>query len=917
MSIRPPPRPSSSGSSESGSSNPTNIPVQKRSPFNAQLPTFSSTRPGSAQGSGNSSPLLRPSAQFMTQHDPPTRRGSPLAPPLELQKHRPRQHSQGFFEPSLPSASLSEMSGLTASQIAAQAAMQHLQSQPAGQQHMRKRSQTVPTPQDSQNQEVRRGSKGSPPPTQTSHNIQQQPEYHNGLLGNTAAATAANAAFPRGTAEGLEKEPRSKPSKMKLFSKPKHIGISRDREDKKSQPLPSPNKLGPAGASGLSRVTNASTTSLADSMSSSNSSSMYKLPNASGSVTTVINVERPQTSEKEKGHKHHFLSRQKLKLKDKDEYPSLTLSSASSNSRPSDPAAPQPLYSFAPSSPSTTSSFAKSMTGFDLRHGGRAMREKKKEEKEKEKAAATANALEPIHSREEPSEWPGTCSNSLGPTPLHSTVGTPFATDPALREALAGFGLNNMGPDDAWDFLKAKLLNIFEGEDVRIAVEDLNRLVIIWIQRCVQKHGPNVIIEDLNEFLHTGFLSLNHTLRSIPDDRLVPHLVSMWLDVFGNILPFMQAVFLPLDQEFKGHGSVLTTPAAASEFWGALPKHRQSSNPDLHGTTVTESTDISVGDALDVRRIVLVAFRDDVILPRFDTLKATFSRLSLDSINASVPTPPLPPAPLTATTPTAGQSQPTRRPAHSHSHSASYSRSSTPLDPRFSSFNSQGSTLLNDTSSSSGPIDGPNRSRATSNVSGISSTSSANEVTFQSFSSPPAAKASSVESRMVTETVGRMLQCISVLAGVDSPPPSSSSPSSTGNNNSIHAENDDHWAEGDEGEKARKKMEELGRELKLNWLGRGRTGRNRRGFVGTGRSRGGGVNINLNSSNAGNAGSSGLVGAEGRERERGRGEGSPTPTPTREGSKREAGTGAEVGLGLGMGVGIGMGGGMGRREVLA
>ena len=55
---------------------------------------------------------------------------------------------------------------------------------------------------------------------------------------------------------------------------------------------------------------------------------------------------------------------------------------------------------------------------------------------------------------------------------------------------------------------------------------------------------------------------------------------------------------------------------------------------------------------------------------------------------------------------------------------------------------------------------------------------------------------------MVTETIGRMLQCVSVLASVQS-------------------------ADG-----SQRKMEDLAKALKLNWLGRGRTGRNRRGFVG-------------------------------------------------------------------------------------
>jgi hypothetical protein len=67
-------------------------------------------------------------------------------------------------------------------------------------------------------------------------------------------------------------------------------------------------------------------------------------------------------------------------------------------------------------------------------------------------------------------------------------------------------------------------------------------------------------------------------------------------------------------------------------------------------------------------------------------------------------------------------------------------------------------------------------------------------------------EANASESKRITEMVGRVLQCMSVLASVGS------------------------GADGDED--AQQKMEELCRALKLNWLGRGRTGRNRRGLVG-------------------------------------------------------------------------------------
>jgi hypothetical protein len=646
------------------------------------------------------------------------------------------------------------MSGLTASQIAAQAAMQQ-------QQHMRKRSQTVPTPQSPPEST---GGRQKPPPLQmvptSSQGLNAGPAtaqvYRNGLVGGHAAATAANAAFPRSAqlSPGLstfelpsEKDSKGKErSKMKLFSKPKHIGISKDTE-RREKPLPSPNKAVLPGASLLSKHANASTTSLADPPKSS-ATSLYSINNTS--TSTLVPGERQKNEEKEKSHRHHFLSRQKMKLKDKLDDHSMALSSASSNSRSVDPSAPQSIYSFAPASPGPSSTaFAKSMSGLDLRHGGRALREKKKEER------AGMPLLESKRSDIDKTDW--AMAGSLGPSTAHSFIGPASTSNASIFGAggdliygnIQGFGLSNMTPEDAWDFLKAKLLIIFEGEELRMPVEDLNRVVSVHIQRCVQRRAPTVIVEDLRDLLQTGFFSLEQTLRGIPDDWLVRHLVHTWKTVFGTILPYIQAVFLPLDLEFKGHGTIMSSREAV-EFWGF------SSDP-------MEALD----NELDVRKIVLVSFRDNVILPRYDTLKAIFSRLSLESIHIGLSSINSPPALGSPRPGTAGS-----------------------LDPSFASFNSQSSTLLDDISGA--------RSRATSNTSAPELPSFAPPLVTARRQPPPP-----LNSEQVTETVGRMLQCLSVLGSVQS------------------------------GDDAQTKMEGLAKELKLNWLGRGRTGRNRRGFVGT------------------------------------------------------------------------------------
>lgn len=599
------------------------------------------------------------------------------------------------------------------------------------------------------------------------------------------ATTAANVAFPRSpglqppamTTELVpEKEQKQKGEKKKrLFPKPKHIGIGRDKDAYKDRGMPSPSKMSFASASGLSRIVSASTTTLDTPPLPSNNPSMYNLSNASAS--TVVPADKPASNEekkdkekekdkdkdKEKAHKHHFLSRQKLKLKDRvDDHHNLPLSSAWSNSKPSDPNAPQSLYSFIPQSPGTVSTtFGKSVSGLDILHGGRALREKKKEEKALAESELVDGLVNATGSNGTPAVFPG-------PSSLGSSTG--ILAEAALRETLQGFGLNNMTPEDAWDFLKAKLLVIFDGEDVRIAIEDLNKLVLIHIQRCVQKRTPTAIIDDLRELLDTGFASLNHNLSGVPDEKLVPHLVQIWMLTFGTILPFIQAVFLPLDLEFKGCGSVMSL-REANEFWSGTPTIGLPYGPP--------------GVALEVRNLVLTAFRDMVIVCRYESLLNTFSRLSLDSINLGN-------SGLSVTT--TKSSSNSGRPG-----------TATSLDGGFGSYSSQSSTLLNAAAGSySSDSMSDNRSRAASNTS-----SNPDQLIFQSFS--PAQRPTIIHrssssapdtSHLITETVGRMLQCVSVLASVQT------------------------------GDDAQEKIEVLSKALKHNWLGRGRTGRDRRGFVG-------------------------------------------------------------------------------------
>src|SRR5438046_1905751 len=109
-----------------------------------------------------------------------------------------------------------------------------------------------------------------------------------------------------------------------------------------------------------------------------------------------------------------------------------------------------------------------------------------------------------------------------------------------------------------------------------------------------------------------------------------------------------------------------------------------------------------------------------------------------------------------------------------------------------SSFNSQNSYLESVISTS---FASSSRSRATSNTSAgsfsVHSTHSNPSLLQPNQPVPPALRPQPMDSAKVTETVGRMLQCVSVLASLQS------------------------------GDEAQDKMMRLTKELKYNWLGRG------------------------------------------------------------------------------------------------
>lgn len=442
---------------------------------------------------------------------------------------------------------------------------------------------------------------------------------------------------------------------MKLFSKPTRIGTP--TMDKAHRPLPSPNKLTSISspmpwmtpsAAALSAAVQGDRKPSFTSMHSGSAVTLIPAPTEfHHQYSSSYSSSPPAQKDHSHSHKPHFLRPRR----DKDH--SITFSSSSSNSKAIS-ADGSSLYSFGPSSPSTAvfgvsskADLQKSISGIDI------------------SASKKNKGLGHGGNSWEDGFFDGNLSSS------------------------------GIVAETAWPHLRQRVLGLFEGESLKNTVEDLNKLVALHIKRCYDRRSPTQLLEDVRDLLDTGMMALDPTLLTHSDEKSIPRLVEIWSLLFGNVLPYFEAVFLPLQQEFKGVGTIMSAKESR-DFFGVLAD--------------TDGFGAGLVDRLDVRRLVLMSFRDIVVLPLHERLRSMFT--------------------------------------------------SSPIPIR----------------------------RRLIRV----------EVLFSKLTLD-----FSISQSEITHNAGRMLQCVSVLSSV------------------LTAD------------EAQDKIDELAKTLKHNWLSRGRTGRNRRGFVGT------------------------------------------------------------------------------------
>ncbi|KAF8891702.1 HbrB-like-domain-containing protein [Infundibulicybe gibba] len=215
-----------------------------------------------------------------------------------------------------------------------------------------------------------------------------------------------------------------------------------------------------------------------------------------------------------------------------------------------------------------------------------------------------------------------------GLTPQLSTA--PSVTSLSLPPPSSMAQVNSSNPTaDPWGALHVHVLPLFNGEPLRIPIEDLNILVKRHIRAVVSASPPKALAKlekDASELISSGMVTLNSKLKGIDDERLLGLVVETWVFFWDQVLTYVEGVLLPLQ-----------TDALLSSLYRNPKAHHRAVSPNRQGKISISSLSSGFQTTsyhIDVRTVALRSFRDKVVLPLSARI---YARLTMSNRQDKIP----------------------------------------------------------------------------------------------------------------------------------------------------------------------------------------------------------------------------------------------------------------------------------------
>ncbi|KAJ2913458.1 hypothetical protein MD484_g6937, partial [Candolleomyces efflorescens] len=100
---------------------------------------------------------------------------------------------------------------------------------------------------------------------------------------------------------------------------------------------------------------------------------------------------------------------------------------------------------------------------------------------------------------------------------------------------------------DPWSALHVHVLPLFNGEGLKLNIEDLNGLVKAHIKTVVSSSPSRALVNlenDASELIASGMTTLNAKLMNVDDEKLLSRVVETWGFFWDQILTYVEGVRL-------------------------------------------------------------------------------------------------------------------------------------------------------------------------------------------------------------------------------------------------------------------------------------------------------------------------------------------------------------------------------------
>lgn len=173
--------------------------------------------------------------------------------------------------------------------------------------------------------------------------------------------------------------------------------------------------------------------------------------------------------------------------------------------------------------------------------------------------------------------------------------------------------------DECYSLLSFLILPIFSKDALKVTIEDLNRLLQLYLSlRLQDSHSVSTpiktansahwsspsrsvpIFDEIRSLLNQGFNRFNRSFvnKFPPTLSTEQKVVKVWTIFRTSIFYYLEGLFLPLQLELQGLGVLL--------------------KPDNYQSVWKDITSVSDLSTLFIKRLILISFRDHVIIPIYE-----------------------------------------------------------------------------------------------------------------------------------------------------------------------------------------------------------------------------------------------------------------------------------------------------------